>query len=327
MTIVETGFRVYYYCKKEPISSEYAANDVKNLTRNDALLGWAFQPDYNGYVPDARYDYKTYMLDPETGDKIVLKTNSLGLRADEPQENKTPGHIRMICLGDSIMEGQRVGNDKTPPNLLEGMLNEHSTDKKFEVFNCAMRGYGISQEYLLLKNRLVKYRPDIVILGYYLNDGITFFRPKSIFLIISSNKILQKSAFYHAFEKLIMKYMIKIEYKYWTKNQFMWTDLYSRKPWRQNKRYADVLVRMAFREWGIAWTPKGREEVFNYLNKFADLSKEHNFKLVIFCFPINMQVYSPGGQDIDLFKPQKDIRHICRAGNISFLDPPQSLRA
>lgn len=326
ISALEVYFRIYYVIKKEPINSWYADIDKKNITKNDPVLGWTLFPNYSGPVLDSSKDYKEYRLDPETKEIVIAKTNSLGLKTSEFSVIKPPNTTRVFCVGDSVTEAGYVSNERTYPNLLEDMLNKDSQHNKFEVYNCGVSCYQISQDYLLLKDKLLKYKPDIVLLGYYLNDGCTFLQAKNVFLILSASPILQRSALFHALEKMIMKYMIKIQYKFWEKNRFMWADLYNRKvSWRE-PRNVDLLIRMADRDWGIAWTEKGKKEVFKYLPKIVDLSRKHNFKLVIICFPVSMQVYATGGVNIDLYEPQKDIERFCAANNIPFIDPIQRLK-
>jgi hypothetical protein len=303
---LEMGFRVYYFIKKEPIKSEYIIEGIKN----DSLLGWVLQPNCQRYA-----------FDPK-GNKFLIKTNSEGLKTGEFPAIKPKNTIRIFCMGDSIVEGSTcASNEDSYPNLLEDMLNKYSYNVRYEVFNCGISDYGIRQEYLLLRHRLLKYRPDIVILGYYLNDGKTFLRQKNTFLAFSSNKTLKNSALYYGLEKLVMKYMIKIQYKFWEKNRFMWKDLYFKKSWRTNKKHVDTLIGMADRDWGIAWTQNGKKEVFDYLRKFLDLSKKNNFQFVILCLPVEMQVYAAGAEKLDLFKPQKDIQLFCDENAIPFINP------
>ncbi|MBI4040679.1 MAG: SGNH/GDSL hydrolase family protein [Deltaproteobacteria bacterium] len=310
LLLFEVTFRVYYFFKKEPIRSEYLMEGVKN----DPWLGWTLEPNSRRYLKDSK------------GQPFLVTTNREGLKTREFSTVKSQDVIKIICLGDSITEGPDASNDQTYPNLLENLLNTESKNKKFEVYNAGISDYGIAQEYLLLERRLLKHKPDIVILGYYLNDGKTFFHPKNTFLTLSSNRILKNSALYHALEKVTMKYMIKIQYKYWEKNRFMWKDLYSKKTWVSDKNDVDRLIHMAFRDWGIAWQKSGKKEVFDKLNRLVLLSQKHNFKLMIICFPVEMQIYAAGSNTLDLLEPQKEIEKFCKDHGIIYLDPRPTLK-
>ncbi|MBU1849701.1 MAG: hypothetical protein KKH40_03155, partial [Nanoarchaeota archaeon] len=48
------------------------------------------------------------------------------------------------------------------------MLNENKLD--YEVINLGVSGYGTDQELILLQKEGLKYNPDVVILGFYLEN-------------------------------------------------------------------------------------------------------------------------------------------------------------
>lgn len=95
-----------------------------------------------------------------------LGTNSLGMLDKERLEEKSKDSYRIICLGDSTT----AYSDYT--RILEKLLNTEKEDK-FEVWNCGVSGYAIIQYCRALKEKWLKYKPDIVIIGFCLNDFTT----------------------------------------------------------------------------------------------------------------------------------------------------------
>lgn len=97
-----------------------------------------------------------------TKDGITYKINSKGLR-DREFEYVHSGS-RILVLGDSYVFGWGELIENTYPKLLENILN-------CEVMNAGIYGYNTVQESEFLKREGMKYGPDLVILGFVMNDA------------------------------------------------------------------------------------------------------------------------------------------------------------
>lgn len=94
---------------------------------------------------------------------IKGRTNSLGMRDKEYEIRKAPGIYRIVVLGDSItMYGEYT-------DYLEEELNKNFGNR-FEVWNCAIGGQGVREYYYNLLYRCLNYKPDLIIIGFCLND-------------------------------------------------------------------------------------------------------------------------------------------------------------
>ena len=100
-----------------------------------------------------------------------LRTNKEGLREDRdyPVE-RAPGSLRILGIGDSGMFGWACEQDETMLAVLETNLNHRGDGVLYEVINTGVPGYNTQQEVLALKSKWMKYRPDIVIVGWSDND-------------------------------------------------------------------------------------------------------------------------------------------------------------
>ncbi len=99
-----------------------------------------------------------------------LRTNAQGLRADEDWSTaKRPGSFRIVGIGDSVMMGWGVGQDEDYLSRLRPLL-ELRLHRPVETLNFAVPGYNTVQEYYMLRDRALAYRPDLVVLGYVGND-------------------------------------------------------------------------------------------------------------------------------------------------------------
>jgi len=113
------------------------------------------------------------------------RTNSLGLSDREWQKNKPDSIFRIVALGDSFTEGDGAPADSSWPKLLEQQLLQEG--KAVEVFNAGVCGSDPFQSLMLLKYRLLDYRPDLVIVTIAMQDllediaikgGMERFNPK-----------------------------------------------------------------------------------------------------------------------------------------------------
>jgi len=105
------------------------------------------------------------------GFTIPVSTNSLGLRDSEPVMPKPPGTFRIVALGDSFTMALGARVEDGYIEVLERMLND-AADKHFtvDVVNCGVGGYNTRQELAFLRSIGVKLDPDLVLLGFQVND-------------------------------------------------------------------------------------------------------------------------------------------------------------
>ena len=113
-----------------------------------------------------------YELAPGTpdGDTVL---NRDGMRDREFPLAKTPGTFRIACIGDSITYGFGIDRPAdTYPKRLETLLNNYcgSSSQRFEVMNFGVPGYNLKEIAENVQVKVLKYRPDLVIYGYCLND-------------------------------------------------------------------------------------------------------------------------------------------------------------
>jgi len=102
---------------------------------------------------------------------VEVKINSKGLREYE-YSYETPPHVyKILVLGDSITFGWGVPFGDTYAKLLEKKLNESKDGAVYQVINSGVGNYQIKDEVSFLKQEGLKYNPDMVILGYFIDDA------------------------------------------------------------------------------------------------------------------------------------------------------------
>jgi lysophospholipase L1-like esterase len=115
------------------------------------------------FRPDAR---TTVMWPPELA--YTVQVNSLGLRGPEIARTPPPGRTRILALGDSMTFGYYLEEPDTWPARLEARLRAAGAD--VEVVNAGVGAWSIDSETQFLLERGLALEPDLVVVGYSVND-------------------------------------------------------------------------------------------------------------------------------------------------------------
>lgn len=94
----------------------------------------------------------------------AVRINGLGFRGGELEAKKSPGTLRIVVLGDSVVFGQGVAEDETLPAQLAAALAKKVPGQKWELINAGVRGYNAAQYDPFLAHRLLPLQPDLVVL-------------------------------------------------------------------------------------------------------------------------------------------------------------------
>jgi hypothetical protein len=95
--------------------------------------------------------------------------NSLGFRGLEFSEVKTPGRFRTAFFGDSMTVGEGVYIEDTYPQQVRIELQQ-DYQIFVETMNFAVSAFNSEQEARLVRHVLPQFDPDILVLGYTMND-------------------------------------------------------------------------------------------------------------------------------------------------------------
>ena len=120
----------------------------------DAARGQRLAPGYSGWFAG-----------------VPVRINSLGFRdLREYAFEKPPHTVRIVVLGDSVTFGHGALDTTTYPYLLEQRLRGWRPDVNWEVWNLGVPGYNTRQELTYLREIAPRAKPDVVVVGFYLND-------------------------------------------------------------------------------------------------------------------------------------------------------------
>ncbi|WP_294536351.1 hypothetical protein [uncultured Rhodoblastus sp.] len=114
-------------------------------------IGYTYSPNFRGRLPH------------ESGGYLV-RANAAGFRCEhEFEPERAPGAFRALLFGDSQTAGLGVGNRHRYGDLLERAI------PGLEIFNFAIDGVGVDQEYLAyLEHSGIAH--DLVVIGLYVED-------------------------------------------------------------------------------------------------------------------------------------------------------------
>ena len=175
----------------------------------------------NQYLPS----YGIYQsTDPVLGPKLIpgstgiwskegfskVEINSQGWNDFEREYNKPPDVIRVAIVGDSFIEALQVPKIDSVGSKLESWLGVNCNDKldeiRYEVLSFGASGWGTTQMHLAIKNEVIQYDPDFVIMAFFpgndlknniyeleLNSNRPYFKMENGSLIQSSSPTINNS--------------------------------------------------------------------------------------------------------------------------------------
>ena len=132
----------------------------KGLYENDRKRGYKLNRNFKGVFLDSENKYVA-----------KAETNSFGFR-DYEYGDKKENTFRILVLGDSFIFGAGVEMEDTYSKQLENILRSQSKKIKYEVINTGVLGYGTDQEYYLLEEWIDRLKPDLVIIGFYIENDV-----------------------------------------------------------------------------------------------------------------------------------------------------------
>jgi|APSaa5957512493_1039668.scaffolds.fasta_scaffold40266_1 lysophospholipase L1-like esterase len=100
----------------------------------------------------------------------TINVNSFGFRGDEILKEKSEGTYRIFLVGGSTLFGWGSTSDQ---NTISGFLQKmfNAVDKKVEIINAGVPGANSIREIHYIKNFLLEFNPDMIIIYDGVNDA------------------------------------------------------------------------------------------------------------------------------------------------------------
>jgi len=184
--IISTMQKNIYRLKKIPYGPHFKKSILVIVSILITLLvcefiSYLLFKDKNGifprYVTDTQYgDFRIRRNMPnahywhKSGDgQWEFLINNQGFRDKREFDYQKPAEVvRVLVIGDSFTIGFEVQQEDTYAAVTERYLKQNGVNA--EVINAGMSGNSNAEELIFFEQEGWKYQPDIVVLGYYVND-------------------------------------------------------------------------------------------------------------------------------------------------------------
>jgi len=239
------------------------------------------------------------------GNKPIV-VNEYGLHDDSFPIKKRKKELRILNLGDSITMGHGVTKDETYSKFLEMILSDSLSEYEIiEVINSGVQGYSTFQELEVL-NRSLQFDPDIVTIGFCLNDatepfvvnkelggiGLDYHRVTQ-----APNKFLSYFLNETGFGRLLQEIRIrKLDAK-----QIKIAELYDVKKMLLEKNDSTYNA-----QWNFTLTE---------LNKIYSVCKKNDIPVVLLIFPFTFQF-----NNADMQWPQELLKQDASKNQVTYID-------
>ena len=257
------------------------------------------------------------------GDEYICRfqLNSLGFRDEERSVYKPDGVYRIIGLGDSYSWGACVERDETFLERLEVIFNENSNNTKYEVFNWGVSAWGTAQQLLLLEREALDYKPDLIILQYFLGNDLEENMYSNIFKLDESGTLIRS---YHGRRKLTrIKRIIKQIpfYPFLAQHShfvnFMRLSLISFVE-DEHRKYVSTALPDKKNEYGLDLTRTLLTRIFN-------ICRENDIKIAMIIIPGSddipkTEINLRPSQKSEVSRERKVIEKVCSESSVPLLD-------
>lgn len=256
---------------------------------------------------------------------VQINVNSLGLRGADLGP-KQEGEVRILALGDSIMFGDYMDESETIPALLQKRLE--ASGKKAVVLNAALPGANASDEFHHYLELAEVVKPDVVLVGSYLNDAQ---ESKRFYLRVLRFPFNVSRFLTWAFQR----FQLIDQDKLFSGSSYddiseSWKETFRNgRELRAGDQYGsrsgfDFEIYNAGKDFGLGWSPEGWQRLTVLYTAFAEAARKNGSQFAMHLFPIKMQVYAK--EAILDTTPQQSFLSVCNELNAACLDLLPKLR-
>lgn len=220
-------------------------------------------------------------------------TNAQGFRDVEDYSYEKPdGVLRVLSLGDSQTQGFEVRQDQTFSEISERFLKEHGF--KAQVFNTGISGFGMAEQLAFLENEGIKYKPDVVLVGFYANDFEDNIKA-GLFALENGTLVVKKTT--HIPGVRILNIINEIALNRWlSENSYLYS-LTLNTVWNWSKRLlltrAEARLQTEFSIRTEEITEYNRDLMVRLLERLYAFCREHGIRLIILDVPRRRRLRGP----------------------------------
>ena len=256
----------------------------------DDELGWRLRPSTQAFFADT-----------------PVTINEQGWRGEILEKDKPDSTFRILFLGDSVTFGHAVAEDSALFPYRTGRNLSTKLDRPVETINFGVPAYMTWQELLLLKREGLRYEPDLVVLGFVLNDvaeklDYSFWQEDKLRSLAAASWIARwsrRSALVWAAQ--VIGRRLRIGH----------IDLSAKQVEDVKRLIHDANKPVVHQAW---------QDTFSALDDMIAFCQAHDLPLLIVAFPFRFQLDDPDG----LALPQRQLEGYAHQRGLPYLDllPP-----
>jgi lysophospholipase L1-like esterase len=255
-----------------------------------------------------RYEPNQHVTQPSRGVEYLI--NSEGLRGADFPVARPEGETRILSIGDSVTLGHLVTEGSSYPQLLERYLAEESGLRTMRVINGGVNAYSTREYLLFLRKHGLSYEPDLVILGFVLNDASLLVRQ---YQIDRFQAILHRRGESGRLSKL-QRYLSRLHFVKSIRSiveRVVDPEGATRARRERQRRSTRETMSLDGDE-----AKRGWELAMSEIEELARLLRENDIPLLVAAFPHRYQVEESPVLDA----PQLRLRALCEARGVHFID-------
>lgn len=281
--------------------------------RDDSVVGRRLVASQKGWFVTESKEYSTW-----------IEVNSEGWRDSEHSIEKAEGVFRILIIGDSFVENFQVPLEKTFFKRIENTL------ENTEVIALGLGDSGTAQQYLVLKNFGLQYKPDLVLHLFFTgndvkNNSLTLMSDphRPYFKLVNGNLELQPFVTRTSIPKFKIASALKnniraLELLLDTKGKLL------------TKRIAKDDYPVDYHVYDKEYSPeyqKAWQVTKTLIKQTENLAKENGADYILFVHPAIEQLYGHPAlarAPVDFEKPDKILAEFCGQEEISCLFMPRN---
>ena len=224
------------------------------------------------------------------------------MRDIERSRQKTPGVARIAVIGDSFTFGMAVDAEEAYVHRLERFLN--SSGHSVEVLNFGVIGYNMWQYLEIFENKVLDFHPDLVVLGFFLDDVRLSTHPKlrnPAWVPGNPFATLSEGGNWSALWNLVRNanHLLEVKYRYRRGYRYL-QGIEERKADIGPGNRDSALYSLYKLQTGVA-DKRLYAEFRQVLAEFSALARSHGIAVLAIHIPDASQLHEPQRQDINGF--------------------------
>ena len=184
------------------------------------------------------------------------------------------------------------------------------------MINAGGPNVGTRDEAALLAELAPVVRPDLALVGFYLNDSLGQIPYPDVIHLptwIGWSRLGQ----------LATREWAKARHRTRVGSRYVWAKEFLDRRWETEREAFERVIALADGDWGAAWHDWAWPAVEEGLTQMLELGQIHGFRVAVAAFPVSVQVESRFEDD----RPQQRARALAARLDLPFLDLLPVLRA